>query len=72
MKKDVMHRIEQKQYRKVALLPFMFVAGDRAKMTWQEMRIPGNVSWKKPDMKFVPILRGLGELPGIRQISWSI
>ena len=29
--KDVMHRIEQKQYRKVALLPFMFVAGDHAK-----------------------------------------
>lgn len=51
--KDVMHRIEQRQYRKVALLPFMFVAGDHAKMIWQEMRIPGNVSWKKPDMKFV-------------------
>ena len=51
--KDVMHRIEQKQYRKVALLPFMF-CGRRSckKMTWQEMRILGNVSWKKPDMKF--------------------
>ena len=66
--KDVMHRIEHRKFKKVALLPFMFVAGDHAKndMAGEED------SWKseleEAGYEVRPILRGLGELPGIRQI----
>lgn len=66
--KDVMHRIQERADRKVALLPFMFVAGDHAKkdMAGEED------SWKSEleaaGYEVRPIIKGLGELPGIRQI----
>ena len=66
--KDVMHRIEQKQYRKVALLPFMFVAGDHAKNDMAGDEDSWKCELEEAGYEVRPILRGLGELPGIRQI----
>lgn len=66
--KDVMNKIEEKHIKKVALLPFMFVAGDHAKndMAGEED------SWKQEltaaGYQVRPILKGLGELPSIRSI----
>ena len=50
--KDVMHRIEQSSIVKWHCCRLCLWQEIMQKMTWQEMRIPGNVSWKKPDMKF--------------------
>lgn len=66
--KDVMHRIEQRQYRKVALLPFMFVAGDHAKNDMAGDEDSWKCELEEAGYEVRPILRGLGELPGIRQI----
>ncbi len=66
--KDVMKKIEEKRIKKVALLPFMFVAGNHAKndMAGEED------SWKQEleaaGYQVRPILKGLGELPSIRNI----
>lgn len=66
--KDVMAKLKKDRAEKVALLPFMFVAGDHAKndMAGEED------SWKqlleRDGYKVRPILQGLGELPAVRQI----
>lgn len=63
-----MKKIEEKRIKKVALLPFMFVAGNHAKndMAGEED------SWKQEleaaGYQVRPILKGLGELPSIRNI----
>lgn len=66
--KDVMHRMEQRKYRKVALLPFMFVAGDHAKNDMAGEEDSWKCELEAAGYEVRPILRGLGELPGIRQI----
>lgn len=66
--KDVKSKLEEKQVKKVALLPFMFVAGDHAKndMAGEED------SWKEEleaeGYIVRPIIQGLGELPSVRKI----
>lgn len=66
--RDVMGKLRKDRVEKVALLPFMFVAGDHAKndMAGEED------SWKQilenAGYRVRPILQGLGELPAVRQI----
>lgn len=49
--RNVMAKLEISGRKKVVLMPFMFVAGDHAKMIWQEKKIHGKASWRKKDMK---------------------
>lgn len=66
--KDVIGKLKEKGAKKVALLPFMFVAGDHAKndMAGEED------SWKQEleeeGYQVRPIIQGLGELPSVRKI----
>ena len=66
--KNVMAKLEISEKKKVALMPFMLVAGDHAKndMAGEED------SWKseleEEGYKVRVIMRGLGELEGIRKI----
>ena len=52
--KNVMAKLKIAGKKKVALMPFMLVAGDHAKNDMAgEKRTPGKASWKRKGMRFV-------------------
>lgn len=66
--KEVMKKIEETQIRKVALLPFMFVAGEHAKNDMAGKEDSWKEELEKAGYQVRPILKGLGEFPSIRNI----
>jgi cobalamin biosynthesis Co2+ chelatase CbiK len=66
---ELLEKVKAAKPEKVYLAPFMIVAGDHAK---NDMAGENEESWvnrfRRAGMEPVPILKGLGEYPGIRQI----
>ena len=66
---QVLDMVKALEPKKVILTPFMIVAGDHAS---NDMAGEGEDSWasrlKKEGYEVVPLLKGLGEYPGIRRI----
>ena len=60
--------IRSYQPSKVILAPFMIVAGDHAKNDMAGDEDSWKCELEEAGYEVRPILRGLGELPGIRQI----
>ncbi len=66
--KDVVAKMEEKKVKKIALLPFMFVAGDHAKNDMAGDEDSWKEELEKAGYQVRPILKGLGEFPSIRNI----
>ena len=66
--KDVMGRIRNRDIKKAVLLPFMLVAGDHAKNDMAGDEDSWKCELEEAGYEVRPILKGLGELPGIRRI----
>lgn len=66
--KDVLKKIEEKRVKKVALLPFMFVAGEHAKNDMAGEEDSWKCELEAAGYQVRPILKGLGEFPSIRNI----
>ncbi len=66
---EVLKKLKEQQTKRVLLMPFMVVAGDHARndMAGEDERL----SWKSirdsPWIRIRPVIKGLGEIPGIRQ-----
>lgn len=69
---DVIERLKRKPYKKIMLLPFMFVAGKHAK---NDMIGANDDSWlnqlTKAGYEVEYLLKGLGEFPKIRSIYYE-
>lgn len=66
--KNVMAKLEISGIRKVKLMPFMLVAGDHAKNDMAGEEDSWKTSMERAGYEVKPVLKGLGEFPGIRRI----
>ena len=69
---DILPELKAKNIERILLMPFMMVAGDHAE---NDMAGDDDASWKtvleKEGYQVTPVLKGLGEYPGIRSLMYQ-